>query len=143
MPCIWPCKTCTNISSLGCLTCANNFILYNGACLTFCPEGFYLNNSNCIPCPSSCLTCLDNQCLNCVVGYYLSPSGECVSIGYYLNSKNEEIKCHPNCRTCTDLSFSSCIACSEYRGDTSNMAISGYCDCWRGSVDIGNGTCDV
>jgi hypothetical protein len=23
------------------------------------------------------------------------------------------------------------------------MAISGYCDCWRGSVDLGDGTCDV
>lgn len=23
------------------------------------------------------------------------------------------------------------------------MAISGYCDCWKGSVDLGNGTCDV
>lgn len=22
------------------------------------------------------------------------------------------------------------------------MAVSGYCQCWRGTVDMGNGTCD-
>jgi hypothetical protein len=23
------------------------------------------------------------------------------------------------------------------------MAVSGYCDCWEGSVDLGNGSCSL
>jgi len=44
--------------------------------------------------------------------------------------------------TCTNSSFSSCITCNKYRGDAGELAISGYCDCWKGSIDLGNGNCD-
>jgi hypothetical protein len=30
----------------------------------------------------------------------------------------------------------------KYRGDESSKAISGYCDCWKGSIDVGGGKCD-
>ncbi len=45
--------------------------------------------------------------------------------------------------TCTNSSFSSCILCVKYRGDASSKAISGYCDCWKGSIDLGDGVCDA
>ena len=69
--------------------------------------------------------------------------GDDIPIGYYIDNDGTSRACHPNCKTCTNTSFSSCIACNHYRGDNSQMALSGYCSCWKGSVDLGDGRCEI
>ena len=123
------------------MSCLQGYIYFNGSCLTNCPNNYYISNGICQTCPSTCLSCTKGICSTCINGYYLSPDLKCIKIGYFLNA-NVETPCHPNCKTCTNSSFSSCLACNKYRGDSSSMSISGYCDCWKGSVDLGNGTCD-
>lgn len=140
-PCLTECATCTNLT--GCLTCSIGYNYYQGMCLARCPQGFYALNQNCIACMSNCTSCTTLGCITCVSGYYVTASYQCVPIGYFLNSQNSTVKCHPNCQTCTNSSFSSCILCAAYRGDSSEKAKSGYCDCWKGSIDLGNGVCDT
>ena len=72
----------------------------------------------------------------------MSTNAKCSKLNYYIDESLKEVACHANCLTCKSVSFSSCISCSEYRGDTSEMAISGYCDCWKDTIDVGNGKCD-
>ena len=88
------------------------------------------------------MSCVYGKCVTCITGYYVSTNDKCSQLNYYLDQSLQEVSCHPNCLTCTSGSFSSCISCSEYRGDYSRMAISGYCDCWKGSIDVGSGICD-
>ena len=142
MPCLSPCATCLSLTATSCLSCTSNYILFNGSCLSTCPSAYYLSNSVCLPCPATCLSCADGRCLTCATRYYLSPASICLLNGYFLSSSGQLTPCHPNCKTCSNSSFSSCIACGQYRGDASALAISGYCDCWKGSIDLGNGTCD-
>jgi hypothetical protein len=66
-----------------------------------------------------------------------------VQIGYFFDQSGMAARCHPNCLTCTNSSFSSCIACSQMRGNDAEIAMNGYCDCWVDTVDVGNGTCDA
>jgi hypothetical protein len=58
-------------------------------------------------------------------------------------SEGVYVACHPNCETCTNSSFASCVKCKPLRGDNNQQAIKGYCDCMEGAIDIGQGICDV
>lgn len=135
LDCVFPCATCTNLSSESCLTCSANYYLLGSNCLSPCPTGMYGSSLtlNCENCPSNCTQChsITNfpvpECVACV--YPLYPSfGVCMSIGTFNNNGVIGI-CHPNCLTCTNSSFSSCVRCKALRGDSSKMAIKGYCDC--------------
>jgi hypothetical protein len=62
------CMTCSNENT--CLSCEENYFIYNNNCLEICPDGFYpdYNNKECKVCHSSCKTCKGNfesDCLNC------------------------------------------------------------------------------
>lgn len=57
------CVTCTSGTNSSCTSClASKVLLTNttgGYCLTACPTvGYYNNSGQCIPCYSSCLTCI-------------------------------------------------------------------------------------
>lgn len=142
-PCLSQCSTCTSLDYNGCITCSSGHYFYLGMCLLNCPAGFYSLNNRCLSCVSDCTSCTTLGCQTCSTGFYLTPTLKCVEIHYFLDSQNTKQKCHPNCLTCTDSSFSSCITCVEYRGDASSLAITGYCDCWKDSIDIGEGKCDI
>ena len=80
--------------------------------------------------------------MSCSPGFHLS-NGKCTENGYFFDLKqNTTSRCHPNCVSCTNTSFSSCVACRPHRGDKSEMAVSGYCECRQDSIDMGNGVCD-
>ena len=67
------CETCYNTGINGCKTCYINYWLSNGMCLSECSDGFYPDETKgfCIPCPTSCKTCLsDTYCTTCVTGFY-------------------------------------------------------------------------
>lgn len=116
--CLSPCSTCTAISSNGCITCNHGYSFFTGMCLSSCPDGYLSNNSICIPCPHNCSSCKSNVCLSCPSGFYLTLDGQCSTLGFYF-ANGVQAQCHVNCLTCTDSSFSSCISCVQYRGDSS------------------------
>lgn len=49
------CLTCAN--STHCLTCMDSLVLLNNQCVEECPEGYYLNNQECVQCHPICSTC--------------------------------------------------------------------------------------
>lgn len=118
-------------------------------CLAQCPTGMYSSSIDryCYPCPTNCSVCREggianiSYCTACNSGLYPS-NGMCLSEGFFLDSSSTVVQCHPNCQTCTNSSFSSCVKCQALRGDSNQQAILGYCDCQQGSVDLSNGICD-
>ena len=89
--CNSPCANCSTSNASNCYNCFSDlgfpYLHYNmvgttsyGTCLTKCPAGYTTNgdttNRLCVPCDSSCGTCVDNgavgdryKCLTCSSGY--------------------------------------------------------------------------
>ena len=69
------CSKCIEYDSETCETCNSGFIKENGKCVTpkvvnECKTGYYISESNtCLPCPSSCSSCLsESYCTECING---------------------------------------------------------------------------
>ena len=145
--CLGNCETCNSLSASDCVLCKNGTSFLAGQCYQVCPNGYYLkehpsSQNTCEPCLNSCSSCISGECLSCSTSYHLS-NGQCVENGFFYDKENKVLqKCHPNCLSCTNTSFSSCILCRPHRGDSSEMAVSGYCECHESSIDMGNGVCD-
>ncbi len=60
--CIYPCQTCTNLISGGCLSCLGGFSLSNGQCVNYCPIGYYSQNQICLLCDTNCNQCSSIAC---------------------------------------------------------------------------------
>ena len=65
-------------------------------------------------CPPGCTTCSDEECLECLSGYYLQPDGQpcetsCPS-GYYIGGTSCK-PCHSSCLTCNGPSQNDCLSC--------------------------------
>ena len=92
------CKTCTNINIgniQNCLSCYNNYLLYNSTnCLNCKSQGKYVNYEQ--------TECIDS-----------------VPIGFYVNNTgyNTIDKCHPNCMICSKGSINNenmnCLSCNN------------------------------
>lgn len=115
------CLTCTSLTS--CQSCAANYFLLNGTCLTDCPSGYYPINPSqiCAPCDSSnnsahCLTCITlNLCSTCLYPYYFDATSKtcvvsCSSSQIPLNGTC--FACNSYCTTCQSsvLNCTSCVA---------------------------------
>ena len=64
------CQTCNDASSKNCLSCLGTKYLYQGTCLSDCPESTYknLNLKICSPCHYSCQSCVGpgkSDCKSC------------------------------------------------------------------------------
>lgn len=123
--CLSPCAQCS--SSTSCNICLDGFYLlttspqYNtkiGQCLLVCPVGYYAQNTSCLPCPSSCLSCLLTSsgvvtCSSCSNGLLIN--GICVStcpVGYFgSTSSGICLPCASACLTCS--STSTCTQCKN------------------------------
>lgn len=102
---------------------------------TCCQSGFFLQDQQCIACPSGCSECrAADKCLICLSGFYLdSTSAQCIMScpsgcsncndpntciiclpGYYLNSQDNCVQC----------SSKHCASCDDQNGCTS--CINGY-----------------
>ena len=80
-PCRNLCLTCSNEDT--CLSCSKPFTLLNKKCISSCPRGYYLNEtqSSCLSCKSrieNCLACTNTKCIECSPGFYRRHTG-CVS----------------------------------------------------------------
>jgi hypothetical protein len=68
--CRKPCLTCTNATS--CLMCADQLLLLGDQCVSECPEGYYLNDQQCLPCHPICRSCrgpTEDDCRTCTKGF--------------------------------------------------------------------------
>ena len=71
LPCHFTCGKCSfPRSNNHCITCASGLVLSGTTCLSTCPDGYYLNLSDCSPCDPTCLTCIGthDSCLQCAIG---------------------------------------------------------------------------
>ena len=122
------CLTCQQTAMDQCLSCANNLYLQPAIgpalCLSTCPLRTYKYTINytCLPCDSTCLTCIGSsasQCLTCDTGIVLSSvsPAQCVNFcadGYYFNSVSSVCnRCDSSCKTCIAGDASSCTACNS------------------------------
>ncbi|EAR84535.2 transmembrane protein, putative (macronuclear) [Tetrahymena thermophila SB210] len=98
------CKQCS-VTSQNCTACDNNLYVFNGNCVSFCQEGYYIDKNVCKQCDSSCLFCQrqSDNCTQCAVGYYLNSLNP---------AKGECIKCDILCQSCTD-SPTNCNKCIQ------------------------------
>lgn len=68
--CQKPCQECWNLTS--CLTCQNKYALLGDQCHEKCPDGYYRDDTQCLPCHPLCGTCQglgENDCKTCAEGY--------------------------------------------------------------------------
>ena len=129
----YSCATCNGHNNTNCLTCKPDTFLYEGQCISPCPDGFWGDNSTlrCLPCntdPIPCKTCdagTSSNCTSCYIGIFLSPMnyGSCLEVcpdGSYAD--NSDWKCKPcyssgvvnksACWTCTGPLATNCKTCS-------------------------------
>jgi hypothetical protein len=137
-PCISNCKTCTN--SQNCETCMNSYYRLasedSAACYSTCPDGFYPEGSECVPCyMENCTLCRSNiECIICDSSYYLSSvtltclpcidncdicttQSDCLqcSPSYYINSSDDDVVCVLDCtEKCIECSINTrCNICED------------------------------
>lgn len=62
--CLSPCYTCVDGTELGCTSCIANYYLWEGSCVTPCPEnaGLYERSTDntCADCGEECETCVED-----------------------------------------------------------------------------------
>jgi hypothetical protein len=118
-PCHASCKTCSDISPRGCLSCEPSLTLNSGRCV--CPYGSQPSPTDpklCIPistsCHFSCLTCsgpLPTQCLTCIPSATLQSSACKCMTSFYMAPTGICAPCHSTCLECTGPSSSECTTC--------------------------------
>ena len=67
------CQTCDTTAN-ACSLCDSGYFLYNSACTSNCPNGFYADSNitapSCISCMDNCLLCPDAEhCDLCITDY--------------------------------------------------------------------------
>eukprot|EP00347_Sterkiella_histriomuscorum_P009381 403341427 len=117
--CYSNCQTCFEVGSKQCNSCKTSFYFYLNECLSVCPDGTYQDQVNkvCVPCPSSCKTCLhptddgDNQCLTCLPNFF-SYQMDCLTTcpaDYYGDTVTNTCKLIENSGTpTTNLEYTDC-----------------------------------
>ncbi|XP_041364239.1 extracellular matrix organizing protein FRAS1-like [Gigantopelta aegis] len=109
------CQSCVDQSSFHCLLCRPGRLWKDGYCVEQCGHGFYLRNSQCLACHSTCSSCSGSgrsQCLSCSYAGHVLHQGRCIdSCGarFFLQSQ-ECFACPPFCRTCQPNS-EKCATC--------------------------------
>eukprot|EP00347_Sterkiella_histriomuscorum_P011701 403371438 len=82
------CKECSSTNTTQCIFCSQGFVLYNGQCLSVCPEKYFVEitqddttllpkAASCSQCDTSCYSCIDglsSSCTSCLNGQFLSIS---------------------------------------------------------------------
>ena len=137
------CKTCNGGASNKCLSCYPNFFLFNGTCVSSCPD--YTSNysvaTTCSTCHSQCLKCSgssSSQCTQCPAGRFLSGSS-CVSScpqGTYQDTNSVCQTCLAPCQYCNDLTTTSCTQCLGAYRQTPD------CQCRLGYTSSGDSSSD-
>ncbi|ELP89779.1 serine-threonine protein kinase, putative [Entamoeba invadens IP1] len=108
-----------------------------------CADRYYLNNNNCLECPSNCLLCDQRYCFKCSASYYLSidqkyctqctgtnasQCGQCDNAKYFSMEEKKCKGCSDNCAMCTGSD--NCFQCTNkyYLNGTYNCLLIENCD---------------
>lgn len=108
--------------------------------MNLCPDGWFEDNSTCLACPSTCLTCInETACLACNTSSptptYLRDLYQCISTqscgeGYYIDESYGWplcLKCESPCRTCINSSYClTCLSGLNFMGTCKSICPSGY-----------------
>ncbi|XP_064032778.1 proprotein convertase subtilisin/kexin type 5 isoform X1 [Pogoniulus pusillus] len=118
IPCLDGCQSCKLDDPRICMTCIQNYYMYNQQCYKYCPENTYGDESSlqCRDCPSNCDSCDKDKCYLCKEGFYLSGDvcvTECED-GFFTDDISRECEpCHQSCATCVGYSYKNCTACKN------------------------------
>lgn len=124
LPCDPSCLACANTTS-NCTSCALNFAMQNGVCVSQCSNNMYIYNFICVAsCVTPCLTCLTfaDHCLTCQASTPYLYNHTCVAACpsmYYISNTTSIQSCQP----CSQLSIH-CTYCLSY--DTCSLCDTGY-----------------
>jgi len=106
------CKNCIN-NGQDCNVCIGTNVFLNGACVSSCGSGYYLNGLSCAKCMDSCLACNSSTncttCNNSANKYNYLSNGvytcESPSTGFYVDSITFILEtCMKNCQNCNSSS---------------------------------------
>ena len=110
---------------MGCTSCENGVLLWNGMCITVCPAGTYANLTQCENCSPNCKSCSGSadNCSSCNLGFYfLADSFACVSFfdcpdGTYPDIVLRQcVQCSQECNTCIGPTNTNCKECNFAEG---------------------------
>lgn len=110
------CTSCTSATS--CSTCASGLVLYNGQCVSGCPNGYAAVNGTCQRCGVGCKQCTNpTNCQVCRSDYFLNTNtGACDEIqscssGQYADTNGTCQPCATSCLQC--MSAQNCTQCAS------------------------------
>ncbi|NXU54362.1 FRAS1 protein, partial [Turnix velox] len=117
------CASCVGNTSQDCTACPSSHVLFEGRCLSECPEGHFSHSHHCSSCHPSCKTCWGpsaEECLTCHPHATLA-RGRCRTSckeEQYLNLVGYCVDCHPLCQQCVanlQDTGSICLRCHNRR----------------------------
>ncbi|CAD8196825.1 unnamed protein product [Paramecium pentaurelia] len=91
-----------------------------------CLDGYYMQNSKCLPCHRKCKTCsiISTNCIECSLNYINPPLCNCVN-GYQFYD-NVCISCNKNCVLCSNNLCNTCISPLILDNDNICQCTNGY-----------------
>ncbi|KAL4465986.1 hypothetical protein ABPG74_004223 [Tetrahymena malaccensis] len=80
---------------------------------TQCMDGYYLSNSTCLPCKSTCQTCASStNCQSCFGGAVLNSDSQCVCPNKQYWQGSSCVACkNTSCQTCDATDSNKCLTC--------------------------------
>ena len=98
-----------------CEICKDNFLYYNGKCVTECPPRTIQDGINCYDCAEGCDVCIGETfiCTKCIEGYYLyhyECMQQCPPTTTISEDQKECVDCEMPCYLCSD-NATSCTHC--------------------------------
>ncbi|XP_053108034.1 extracellular matrix organizing protein FRAS1 isoform X2 [Hemicordylus capensis] len=102
--CDWSCNACSGPQSTDCLQCMEGYVLQDGACVEWCPLGFYRESDTCQRCNDHCLHCdTSSECTRCEAPFLLLGSQCILECGkrYYADQETQRCSaCPKGCLEC-------------------------------------------
>ncbi|KCV69819.1 hypothetical protein H696_03279 [Fonticula alba] len=130
-------------SSYTCLECNPGFLIYELACVSSCPMGFFADGVTCSPCMQDCSTCSNSASCDSCSGNLFLHNGTCTPncpAGTYEDDiAGACTDCETDCAACT--SATECTACEDGAFLDGHACVP---SCPGGTFgDITNNTCTV
>ena len=135
------CSECT--SETECSVCNKNYYLFNGTCMSKCPESYIADeNQICLNCEelmNGCTACTNKtNCSSCKSGFF-NKNGSCFKIcdESKASTKTDCINCSQIYPSCSKCSEEECISCEKDFSMINNSCVQ---KCKDGDIIL-NGTC--
>ncbi|XP_072051183.1 proprotein convertase subtilisin/kexin type 6-like [Amphiura filiformis] len=118
------CEECKDVPD-NCQSCVAGAVLDGNECKLSCPSNYYLKDSQCLSCHTTCESCHgpdETDCISCDIDL-VHKGNRCVDDeqcgdGFYISTdihggevSRECIACHPTCKTCDGFAFDDCLSC--------------------------------